>query len=180
MNFAVNGVEVGTHESEVRMAAPGIVRVTLKVAAFLDELPEKRLDLASYDKAPYWNIERARVGDTRQVPLEIVVNGRAVEKKLVTADGRQQDLTFEIPIARSSWIAARILPSSHTNPIFVLVGNKPIRASRRSAEWCLAAVDQCWTQKAPKIAPVELADMRKLYDHAREEYKQRLAECDTP
>ena len=34
-------------------------------------------------------------------------------------------------------VACRILPSSHTNPIFVLVGEQPIRAYRRSVEWCL-------------------------------------------
>jgi hypothetical protein len=50
---------------------------------------------------------------------------------------------FDVAIEKSSWVAVRILPSAHTNPIFVLVGGKPVRASRRSAEWCLAAVSQC-------------------------------------
>jgi hypothetical protein len=40
-------------------------------------------------------------------------------------------------------VALRILPSSHANPVFVLVGGKPIRASRRSVEWCLKGVGQC-------------------------------------
>ena len=35
------------------------------------------------------------------------------------------------------------IPSAHTNPVFVIVGDQPIRASRRSAEWCLRGVDQC-------------------------------------
>jgi hypothetical protein len=86
-------------------------------------------------------------------------------------------LTFEVPLERSSWIAARILPSSHTNPIFAIVGGKPIRASRRSAEWCLNAVNQCWTQKAARIRASELEDARKAYDHAREVYRQRIAEA---
>jgi hypothetical protein len=73
-------------------------------------------------------------------------------------------------------MAVRIPTSSHTNPIFAMVGDRPIRASRRSAEWCLAAVNQCWTQKAPKIAPGELAAAEKAYDHAREVYRQRIAE----
>ena len=60
-------------------------------------------------------------------------------------------MTFDYRIDRSSWVALRVLPSSHTNPIFVTVGDKPIRASRKSAEWCLKAVDQCWTQKSPHI-----------------------------
>jgi hypothetical protein len=85
-------------------------------------------------------------------------------------------LTFDVPIERSSWIAARILPSSHTNPVFAIVGGKPVRASRRSAEWCLNAVNQCWTQKAARIRPSELDEARKAYDHAREVYRQRIAE----
>ena len=34
-----------------------------------------------------------------------------------------------------------------------------MRPLRASAEWCLAAVDQCWTQKAPKISARELPDV---------------------
>ena len=48
-------------------------------------------------------------------------------------------------------------PSSHTNPIFVTVGGKPVRASRRSADWCLAGVDRCWGQKERLIRPEEKA-----------------------
>jgi hypothetical protein len=85
---------------------------------------------------------------------------------------------LEISIDRSSWIAARIIPAAHTNPVFATVGNKPIRASRRSAEWCLNAVNQCWTQKAPRIAEKERDEARKAYDHARTVYKQLIAESD--
>jgi len=83
-----------------------------------------------------------------------------------------------VPVDRSSWIAVRILPSSHTNPIFAIVGGKPIRASRRSAEWCLIAVNQWWTQKSPQIRASERGDARKAYDHAREVYRQRMAEAE--
>ena len=41
---------------------------------------------------------------------------------------RSRDMTFDVKLERSSWVAVRILPSSHTNPVFVLVGGKPIRA----------------------------------------------------
>ena len=94
----------------------------------------------------------------------------------LVADGTMRTLTFDVALDRSSWIAARILPSSHTNPVFALVGGKPIRASRPSIEWCLNAVNQCWTQKAPRIRASELEDARKAYDHAREVYRQRLTE----
>jgi hypothetical protein len=93
------------------------------------------------------------------------------------APGAARTLTFEIAIDRSSWLAARILPSSHTNPVFALVGGAPIRASRQSVQWCLNAVNQCWTQKMPQIRAGEIDDARKAYDHAREVYRQRLAEA---
>ena len=70
----------------------------------------------------------------------------------------------------------RILGSSHTNPIFVVVNGKPIRASRDSAEWCLAAVNQCWTQKAAKTSQAELPDAIKAYDHARTVYTRLIQE----
>jgi hypothetical protein len=130
------------------------------------------------DQQPYWDIERARIGTTREVAVQLVVNGDAVATRNLPADGQVRDIAFDVSIDRSSWIAARILPSSHTNPVFVLVGDKPIRASRRSAEWCLTAVNQCWTQKAPAIRTSELPDARAAYDHAREVYKRLIAESD--
>jgi len=72
----------------------------------------------------------------------------------------------------------RILGSSHTNPIFVLVDGKPIRASRQSARWCLASVNQCWTQKAPKISKAELQEAQTAYEHARDVYTRLIAECE--
>ena len=59
----------------------------------------------------------------------------------VSADGSIQGVSFDVPIKKSSWVALRIYPSSHTNPVFVSVGGKPIRASKKSAEWCLKSVD---------------------------------------
>jgi hypothetical protein len=60
--------------------------------------------------------------------------------------------------------------------VFALVGGAPIRASRASAQWCLAAVDQAWSQKAPQIRPSELEAARAAWEHARIVYRQRLAE----
>ena len=108
--------------------------------------------------------------------MELIVNGKSVATKNLLADGQVQEMAFDVTIDKSSWIALRILPSSHTNPIFALVDDKPIRASRQSAEWCLAAVNQCWSQKAPRIRDSEQAAARKAYDHAREVYRKRLAE----
>ena len=55
-----------------------------------------------------------------------------------------------------------------------MVGGAPIRASRASAAWCLAGVNQCWTQKARNIRDSERDEARRAYDHAREVYKPSL------
>lgn len=178
MDFRVNGVEVGTGESEVALPHAGTVKVTAKVAGLLPEAPDESIRKLPYDKQPYWDLERTRVGNTREVPVEIVVNGKAVARKNVLADGKVRDIEFEIPVTESSWIAMRVLPAAHTNPIFAIVGGKPVRASRRSAQWCLDAVNQCWTQKAPRLKPDEAAPARQAYDHAREIYRQRIAESE--
>ncbi len=130
------------------------------------------------DQKPYWDVERARLGDSREVPLEVVVNGWPVARKAIVADGKLQEVSFDVEIPRSSWVALRILPSSHTNPIFVLVGGKPIRASRRSVDWCLKGVDQCWSQKEKFIKAAELEDAKAAYAHARTTYQKLLTECD--
>lgn len=177
IDFKVNGRDAGTAGSQIELAAGATARVEVKVAAFLESVPNESIRSLPYDQGPYWDLERARIGDSREVPVELVVNGEAVARKNVLADGTLRQVQFDAPIAQSSWIAVRILPSSHTNPIFALVDGKPIRASRRSAEWCLAAVNQCWTQKAHKISPRELDEAKRAYDHAREVYRRLISEC---
>jgi len=205
MDLSVNSVQVGTGASEVKLAAKGTVHAGVKVAAYLNPAPLKTDSIPSdrghrfwmsslnnrdasdsaaairdraIDQTPYWHIERARIGNTREVPVELVMNGKPVARKNIVANGNIQLVTFDVPIERSSWLAVRILGSSHTNPIFVLVNEKPIRASRESAQWCLASVSQCWTQKAPKISKTEFAEAKSAYDRAREVYAQLIAECD--
>lgn len=182
MDFKVNRLEVGEKGSELKLKKAGKVTVTAKVAARLNDEPDPRIQKLRVDQKPYWDIERARLGDSREVPLELIVNGFAVDRKYVTADGQTRDVSFEVEIPRSSWVAMRILPSSHTNPIFVIVDGKPIRASRRSVDWCLKSVDQCWSQKERfmKNSPIpnEWEDAKSAYEHARAAYQKLLAECD--
>lgn len=176
LNFKVNEVEVGVRGSELRLAKPGQVRVTAEVAALLAETPDENIRRLPYIEKPYWDLERARIGDSRKVALELVVNGKAVARQEIVADGELRSVAFDYAVERSSWIALRILPSSHTNPIFVLVGDKPVRASRKSAEWCLRAVDQCWNQKMPQIRVEELLEAKQAYESARQAYRERLRE----
>jgi hypothetical protein len=121
-------------------------------------------------------VERSRIGNTRKVPVEVVVNGSPVAKQEIQADGQTRPVKFTVPIEKSSWVALRIYPSSHTNPIFVLVGDKPIRASKKSAEWCLRATDICWQQKKKDIRKDDQPAAEAAWDHARAAYKKIIAE----
>jgi len=175
MNFAVNGVTVGSHGSELQMAAPGKVHVTVQAAAYLEARPPGNIRELPYDKEPYWDIERARIRGTRAVAVDLVWNGECVAKTNLVADGTMQNLSFNFAVKESGWTALRILPSCHTNPIFVAVNGRPMQPLKKSVEWCLAAVDQCWSQKASQIAPGEMAAAKEAYEHARGTYR-RLAQ----
>jgi hypothetical protein len=178
LEFKVNDLALGEKGSELKLAQPASVKVQLKAAARLNEKPNSEIKRRHYADKPYWDIERARLGDTREVPVELIVNGYPVAKQQMVADGTLRDLTFEAKIERSSWVAVRILPSSHTNPIWVEVGGKPVRASKRSAEWCLKGVDQCWSQKQRFIKTDEMEQAKQDYEHARQAYRKILGECE--
>jgi hypothetical protein len=141
------------------------------------------------------------VDGTRMVPVEVVVNGYPQIMTEIVADGSMYDLEWELDIPRSSWVAVRILPSSHTNPVFVIVNNKPIRAFRRSLQvsglartdvrvylkqrraasrfltrcarlqWCIESVEQCWSQKTRFIKAEEMEQAKLDYEHARKVYR---------
>lgn len=84
----------------------------------------------------------------------------------ITADGSLSTL-WDIGIEGSCWVALRILPSCHTNPVFVLVEDRPIRDSKQSAAWSLEAADQCWSQEERRIRPAEESATRAAYAAAR-------------
>jgi hypothetical protein len=130
-----------------------------------------------WDERPYWHIERARIEGTRRTVVELVVNGAAVERREIEADGSVVNLEFDYRPERSCWVALRVAPAAHTNPVFVEVDGAPIRASKRSAQWCLAAVDRCWESKSSQIREGELQAARAAYDHAREVYRRILNEA---
>jgi hypothetical protein len=179
MDFAVNGVAVGT--GDVRLDKPGQVTVTASMAALLEPEPTAATEAIRnrpLNEKPYWDVERARVGRTRTVPVEVIVNGKSVATQPLAADGTERELSFEVPIECSSWVALRVFPSSHTNPVWVTIGDKPVRASRRSAEWCLKGIDRCWEMKERRIREAEKVDAKAAYDHARAAYRKILAECE--
>jgi len=180
LEFKVDDAALGENGSELRLDAPGTVRVTAIAAALLDRTPDKALKNRPYDQKPYWHIERARIGETGEVPIEVLVNGYPVARKNLAGEGELRDVVFDVKVERSSWIALRILPSSHTNPIWVSVKGKPYAVSRRSVEWCLKGVDQCWSQKKRFIKKAEMKDAEEAYEHARQTYRKLLAEASAP
>jgi hypothetical protein len=175
IDFRVNNVQMGEADSTVKLAAPGKVRVTAKVAALLNEKPDEEIRQRRVDQKPYWELERARVGSSRKVPLELLVNGQVVATREIAADGALRDVTFDVAIEKSAWVALRILPSSHTNPVWVDVAGKPIRV-KESIEWCIAAVERCYKQKIGRIRLPEQGEMTRAYDEAKAVYQRLLTE----
>jgi len=176
MDFSINGQEVGTNNSEVKLAKAGKVTAKVNFAGWLDEKIDPIVQGRSQSEKPYWHIERARVGGSRNVEIELLVNSYPVAKETVSADGQTREVSFDVQIDRSSWVALRVLGTSHTNPIWVIVDDEPVRASKRSAQWCLDSVDKCWSQKGRFIDRDELDDAKAAYQHAREEYRKRISE----
>jgi hypothetical protein len=134
----------------------------------------------SWRNIPWWHIERARVGDTRKVTLEVVVNGLPVQKQQILADGKPVAVEFNVPVQQSSWVALRILGASHTNPSFVLVDKKPIRASRKSVEWDIAALRQAFEVKRKGWRPEDYDQAKSAYEYAFETYRKILSETTAP
>jgi len=180
--FSVNGQSPGF--DDVRLSAPGKVQVRAKVA-FAAELP-KAVAYGTLDTAEGRRFE----GDTRVLHaprsdemvrggerlVELVRNGRVVGSRKVSADGQVHELSFEVEVDRSSWIALRQFPELHTNPVNVLVGNHSIRASRASALWCAESVELLWERRSTHIAEAERPAARAAYDRAIALFQKRALE----
>jgi hypothetical protein len=175
LDFRLGERRMGEQGSELQVSGPTTLTASARVAALLPEKPQAP---EPNERAPFWDVEHAREAGTRNVVLEVIVNGEPAGRTMVRADGAFHDVSLDVRLTRSSWVALRCLGSSHTNPIFIVMGGRPIRASRRSADWCLRAVDQCWGQKVGRTAPVEREAAMKAYDFARERYRRIIAESD--
>lgn len=184
LDFRVNNVPVGEKGNggtlgQLDLNKPGTVRVSFDAAALLEETQTdytRGIRSRRLDQKPYWHIERCRIGDSRKVPVEVIVNGEVAESREMLADGSVQRMEFDVEVDRSSWIAVRILPSVHTNPVFVVVDGQPIRTNRRSAEWCRKAVDVCWRAKRGMIRESDQADAKAAYEVARKVYDAIIQE----
>jgi hypothetical protein len=181
-DFSVNGKTSG---DDLQLAGPGTVTVRARVAFS----PETPIEPAYGGAIPVGGPRH--VGDTvikretlsldpvyqrSQRLVEVVVNGRVAASREVPADGREHAVEFAVAVDRSSWVAVRQFPQLHTNPVNVLIAGKPIRASRDSARWALACIDQLWRVRRSRISPAERADAEKAYDEARVVYRRIAGE----
>jgi hypothetical protein len=182
LRFTVENKSPG---DEVRLERPGAVQVRARVA-FAPETPKT---VAQGEVMPALGLrvlgdtvllhgprtdETVR-GGTRRV--ELVMNGRPVALREVPADGREHDLEFSVSVERSSWIALRQFPQLHTNPVNVLIGERPIRASRDSARWCAETIRQLWRARGKNIAESERGEAERTFQQAIGLYEKIAAEA---
>ena len=182
LEFNIEGQAPG--RDDVRLAKPGKVMVNAKVTF----APETPMTVAQGMLKPASG--KRMTGDTINLHgprhrkfmkggrrlVELVVNGQVAAKKIVPADGKIHDLKFEVPIARSSWVALRHFPQLHTNPVNVLVAGKPIRASRDSALWCAESVKILWKNRNRFIKKPEQPAAKAAYNRAQKIYERIAAE----
>jgi hypothetical protein len=185
LEFTVNGRPAG---DEVLLTDPGTVKIRTKVA-FSAETPlevayggvfafgGKRLigDTVNFHE-PLTSVRSSQF-NPRERLVELVVNGQVVSSKQVSADSLPHELEFSTEINRSSWVAVRHFPQMHTNPVNVLVGGQPIRASRQSALWCIAAIEQLWRARNERIASHEREEARKTFWSAIDRYREIAKEA---
>jgi hypothetical protein len=183
LEFTVNGVSPGRGEVALRKTEQVAVRAKV---AFAAEMP---LAVAYGGVVP--PAGKRVVGDTVLLHgprseavqrggerlVELVVNGSAVASRTVPADGAMHELSFDVPIERSSWIALRQFPQLHTNPVNVLVGGRPIRTSAESARWCVETIELLWQNRQQRIAPAEREEARRTFDRAIAVYRRIAEEC---
>jgi hypothetical protein len=157
-------VGTGTHGDTIDVQPGTELPVTAKVA-FQKELP-------------LGTAVGGRVEPADERAVELVVNGQVVETKKVPADGKLHNVSFTIKPQKSSWVAVRSFPQMHTNPVFVTVGGKPIRASRDSAKWCVGVIEQLWKVRANDIRPEERGEAERTFQKAIAMYRQIAEEAE--
>ncbi|MBI3875821.1 MAG: CehA/McbA family metallohydrolase [Verrucomicrobia bacterium] len=181
LDFTVNGARSG---DDVKLAAPTTVHVKALVAFASGTPLEVYYGGAMPVEGPRLlgdtvNLHETKgkgvfAGNKRRV--ELIVNGRVAASQQVPADDQEHELFFNVLVERSSWIALRHFPQMHANPVSVLVGGKPIRASRQSALWAVGCIEQLWRVRERAIAPAEREEARSTFEKAKEFYRRIAAE----
>ena len=172
--MSVNDVAPGY--GDVNLAEPGTVTLRAEVA-FAPQVPEA----VAYGTQQS-EFGRAVEGDTVQLhnqrsrewteggtrTVEVVVNGDLVDRIDVPADGKLHSIESKLKIEQSSWVAVRQFPQLHGNPVNVIIAEKPIRASQRSARWCVEMTKLLWKNRERSINREERDEARAAFDQAIE------------
>ena len=86
MDFRVDGVDSGTRERAVFGSPAPLMHRPGSGDAGSES--RSRSASAALRREALLVIERARIGDSREVPVEIVVNGEVVARQQLIADGK--------------------------------------------------------------------------------------------
>ena len=181
--FRVEGKAPG--EGPVKLAQPKTVEVVAHVAfaaeqpagvAYGTVLPAagKRMSGDTVNLHAPRDLGVTRGGERL---VEIVQNGHVVATRKVVADGQTHALSFQIPVEQSSWVALRQFPQLHTNPVEIMIDDRPIRASRRSALWCVEAIRLLWKNRRRFIRTEERPAAREAYQRSIVTFLRRAEEC---
>jgi hypothetical protein len=178
--FKVNGFEPDrTVGAEVKLAAGGIVKVTATMLAHLSPDSEQPATRA-LSQPTAWNIKNARIGMTDTVAVELLANGKVVGSLPIKANGSDQTVSFDVPIESSSWLAIRMMGAGHSNPVYVIVDSKPIRASRSSVEWSMRTVLRDFEAKSNAWSTRDAPQARAAYEFAYSTYAKIMSETTSP
>ena len=133
---------------------------------------------------------RAHVRLRSPVPvdhLELVGNGRIVASIPLSGDHTSADTTITVPVGASGWFVLRawsdrprlpvldLYPFASTSPIYVTVGNAPMR-SKEDAEYFLGwldRVDEALRSQTAWNTPAEREQVTRMMAAARAEFTRR-------
>ena len=133
---------------------------------------------------------RAHVSVRSPVPvdhLELVGNGRVVASIPLSGDRTTADTTITVPVTASGWFVLRawsdrprlpvldLYPFASTSPIYVTVGNAPVR-SKEDAEYFLGWLDRLDDALRSQTAwntPAEREEVVRMLAAARGEFMRR-------
>lgn len=177
LNFTVDGEKPG--HDDVKL----VDRQHVTVETVVSFAPRTPIGVAYGNEIPA--IGQRMVGDTVNLhaprsmeyitggkrKIEVVVNGVAVDSVQVPADGKTHALKFKVPVTQSSWVAIRHFPQLHTNPVNVIVDDKPIRASKQSARWCIESIKLLWKNRNRVIVEAERDAAKAAYDRSIKKFE---------
>jgi hypothetical protein len=177
LDFRVNDEAPGN--TDVSLKVPGRVTVKAKVA-FAPQTPITVAQGTDRSTSPRLAGDTVELHGPRSDQIqsggerliEVVFNGKVVTSKKVPADGQIHDLEFDATIPHSGWMAIRQFPQLHTNPVNILVGDQPIRASRASARWCEQTIERLWQNRERNIAVAERDEAKQTFERAKARYRE--------